>query len=237
LSKEEQEKIRVVWKRSEHLIEDSPADILVIFDCCEAGSVGGIKSRAPRPNFEYIAACSEDGLTCKPGEESFTSALIWSLKELCPSAPFTSSVLVEKTKKYPHLPKDQDPQLRKREESSGFVWIAPIGIDPSPNALANSVHRNPDHEFLDLRLDYYQKLKVEDVEYLARKLSVLVNHDERFAKQITLTNISSDHDTISRFVDVWRTNGKRKSISSPSEPRPDDNESTYHTTKGVKINS
>jgi hypothetical protein len=100
---EEEKKIRIAWSKCENIITATHADVLVIFDCCEAGSVGGYKSRARRPNFEYITACGEGDYTGIPGEKSFTSALIWSLNELCDQAPFTSDQLVKKTREYPHL--------------------------------------------------------------------------------------------------------------------------------------
>jgi hypothetical protein len=231
MSEEEKLEMRVAWTSSEHNITDSKADVLVIFDCCEAASVGGSLSRGPNPNFEYIVACGEKKLTRKPGPKSFTSALIWSLEELSESGPFTSSDLVSKTKKYPKLPKGQTPQLRKKAGSNGYIWLAPIGRSFEPAAVANSILREADHEFIDLRFDYYQKVNVEDAEYLAQRLSTLVNSDERFAKYITLLNVSSDNERVSKCVDHWRDHWrKRKSVSSAIElerrDSPDEKEGT-----------
>jgi hypothetical protein len=215
---EEEKKIRIAWTKCEHIITATHADVLVIFDCCEAGSVGGYKTRARRPNFEYITACDKDEYTYRPGKKSFSSALIWALEQLCDQAPFTSDDLVKKTWEYPHLPPDQRPELRHKEEPSEFVWIAPIGTNAKPKVLAESVHRDPDHEFIDLRLSYYKAVGVEDAKHLAEIFSKMVRKDKKFAKQVTMTNISSDQDTISKVVECWRTNVKRKSTSSPLDP-------------------
>jgi hypothetical protein len=230
---EEEKKIRIAWSKCENIITATHADVLVIFDCCEAGSVGGYKSRARRPNFEYITACGEGDYTGIPGEKSFTSALIWSLNELCDQAPFTSDQLVKKTREYPHLPRDQKPELRHKEEPSEFVWIAPIGTNAKSRVHEESVHRDPDHGFIDLRLLYYKPLGVEDAKHLAKIFSKMVKTDERFAKQITMMNVSSHEDTIRTVVECWRTNVKRKSISSALSPISkssiDESEGKYQT--------
>jgi hypothetical protein len=118
--------------------------------------VGGYKSRGRRPNFEYIIACGKNGF--------FTSALVWSLNKLHDDAPFTSEALVKKTWEYPHLPKDQKPELRHKEILRELLWIAPIGTNLNLDDAANSAHRDLDHEFLDLRLSYYRAVSVDDAE-------------------------------------------------------------------------
>jgi hypothetical protein len=232
---EEEKAIRIAWANCENIITTSHADVLVIFDCCDAGSVGGYKSRGRRSNFEYIVACGKDGYTRRPGKKSFTSALIWSLGQLCDKAPFTSDELVKKTWEYPHLPSDQRPELRHKEAPNEFTWIAPIGTNPKLDDLAKSVRRDPDHEYIDLRLFYYKPVGVEDAKYLAKKFSKMVKTDENFAKQITMMGISSDQDMISKVVDRWRTNVKRKSISSTLSPMSkssiDELEGKYHNRR------
>jgi hypothetical protein len=143
---------------------------------------------------------------------------MWSLTQLRTEAPFTSITLVDTIKKYKHLPKTQHPELLRRDEfADNLVWIAPLINGPQPEAIAKSEHRNPRHEYIDLRFNFYRRVEPHDAENLAKHLSRLVNHEELFAaKHISLLDISS---TFSKAITVWRKPGmssKRKSISTTS---------------------
>ena len=69
-----------VWNKTEHILHDTQADVLQIFDCCYAGSLGTRGSSQQK--FEYLAATEADDTTMRPGETSFTNALIFALNEL-----------------------------------------------------------------------------------------------------------------------------------------------------------
>jgi hypothetical protein len=143
---------------------------------------------------------------------------MWSLEKLRTEAPFTSITLVDTIKKYKYLPKTQHPELLRRDEfADNLVWIAPLVNGPEPEAIAKSEHRNPHHEYIDLRFNFYRRVELHDAENLAKHLSRLVNNEEFFAaKHISLLDISS---TFSKAITVWRkssTSTKRKSISTPS---------------------
>jgi hypothetical protein len=208
----------IAWSGAESNITDSAADVLVIFDCCEAAGIGGKKVRSSRASFEFIAACGETERTKRPGKTSFTSALMWSLEKLRNEAPFTSITLVDTIKTYKHLLKTQHPELLRRDKfADNLVWIAPLISGPQPEAIAKSEHRNPRHEYIDLRFNFYRRVEPHDAENLAKHLSRLVNNEEAFAaKHISLLDISS---TFSKAITVWRkssTSSKRKSISTTS---------------------
>ncbi|KAF2470784.1 uncharacterized protein BDR25DRAFT_303768 [Lindgomyces ingoldianus] len=210
----EEQRNCIAWSGAESNLTSSQADVLVIFDCCEAGGIGGHKVRSySKPNFEFIAACGMREKAARPGEKSFTSALMWALRELICEYPFTSITLVDKIKKYPHRDPRQNPELLRRDEvADGIVWIAPIKAgEPQPESIARSEHRDPRHEYIDLRLNFYRPVKAEDVKEMARTLSRLVNNEPTFeAKHIALLDVSS---TFSKAVSIFRNStatGKRK---------------------------
>jgi len=214
---------RIAWSGAESCIKGLYADVLVIFDCCAAGGFGGHQARSPNPNFEFIAACGVKERTRHPSKHSFTSALMWSLKELRDQSPFTSIAMVDKIKTYEHLPAEQTPMLLRRDQyADGVVWLAPLkrGEGPEPEDIAKSEHRDPRHEYIDLRFNFYRRVELEDASNLARQLSQLVNNEKTFAaKHITLLDISSTLGTVSKAIGVWKRSslgGKRKLTSSPT---------------------
>ena len=73
------------WYRAEQiLLNSTESDVLAILDCCYAGNAVKDYTKqyeAPRL-YELIAASSKDFTTPAPGEKSFTSHLIASLREL-----------------------------------------------------------------------------------------------------------------------------------------------------------
>lgn len=206
----------IAWSGAEDNITPTEADVLVIFDCCEAGGLGGLKVRHSRPSFEFIAACGKKERTPRPGERSFTSGLMWALKELREDYPFSAITLVEKIKKYPLLLETQSPELLRRNEfADGLVWISPLNVvGPKPEAAVQSVKRDPRHEYIDLRFNFYRRVKTEDAKNLAKHLSPLVSSEESFgAKHITLLDISS---TFSKAVAGFQSSSmasKRKSLT------------------------
>lgn len=218
----------VAWSSAETNIKPSKADVLVIFDCCNAGAFGGYNVRNfDHIPFQCIAACGPKERTRKPGSESFTSALIWALKELRHSShkPFTTNALLEKIKTYPELPRGQKPCLRKRDENNdGIIWIAPQTLDKNEEPITGSEHRNPTHEYIDLRFHFYRRVKVEDGKIVAQCLSKLIHDGSGFdAKHIMVLDKSSVH---SKAVQGFITSGlerKRKRstapISSPTLPQ------------------
>ena len=197
------------------------ADVLVIFDCCHAGGFGGHKVRSGRSNFEFIAACGVDEKAALPGETSFTNALMWALKELKTGLqyPFMSKSLVDKIKTCPSLAKDQKPELRRRDyHADGTVWIAPLDTPKLElQSESKAERREVDHEYIDLRLSFYRRVKPEDAGSIAKHLSRLVQDEKDFAaKHIDLINVS---DPVSKYAKIWKdttAEGRKRKNSSVS---------------------
>jgi hypothetical protein len=75
----------LIWEQAEQLILASrKADMFLILDCCHAGKVLQTRHRPPLSKriFEFMGAAGPGETTPLPGPESFTSALIFALKEL-----------------------------------------------------------------------------------------------------------------------------------------------------------
>ncbi|KAF2268850.1 hypothetical protein CC78DRAFT_575834 [Lojkania enalia] len=217
------EKNYIAWDGAEQNITRTKADVLVIFDCCQAGGFGGHKVRAAKPSFEFIAACGKDKPAAPPGEKSFTSALIWAMKELRDYSPFTSLTLVDKIIQYRHLAKWQIPELQRRDQyANGTVWIAPFNDRQQETySEPQSERRLAHHEYIDLRLNFYRQVTPKDAGEVAKHLSRLVNDEPTFsAKHIDLINVGTSH--ISKYVDYWRAavgerNRKRRGSSFGSD--------------------
>ncbi|ORY09325.1 hypothetical protein BCR34DRAFT_589428 [Clohesyomyces aquaticus] len=207
-------KNRLVWSKAEHSITNSRADVLVIFDCCQAGSFGGWKVRANLPHFEYIAACGPDEPAALPGPNSFTSAFMWALKDFKDKedCPFRSVELVDKIKT---KLKGQTPELQVRDRHAigEHVWITPLNVHtPTKQRAAQGEHRHAHHQYIDLRFNFYRKVEPRDAGNVAKHLSRLVNDDDGFAKHITLMGVSSPAaDCIKRWTQIAR---RKRSISS-----------------------
>ncbi|KAK8076643.1 hypothetical protein PG994_003915 [Apiospora phragmitis] len=117
----------VVWNSAESNIRNTSADVLVIFDCCHAGEL----ARMVRGNraFEYLAATSANSTTRKPGPQSFTSALIWSLGHLLEKhIPFSTTELVRIIDNdAPDFPEEQSPRLAEGPNPTHRkIMIAPL---------------------------------------------------------------------------------------------------------------
>ena len=82
--------------------------------------------------FEYLAAAKDQGTTPVPGEQSFTSALIFALEDLVQQKKegrFTTLELLREIKHAPNFPKDQHPGLSEREDPhrpAGRIMLHPL---------------------------------------------------------------------------------------------------------------
>lgn len=123
---------------AEFVIQDTCSDVLVIFDCCNAGEMDrGVRvAEFADRAFEFIAAATSHGSTTrKPGTHSFTKALIWAFKQMIHSKPgqqFSTTELVKKISDAPNFPKQQSPELIERVQIPCLrkIALAPLDIQP-----------------------------------------------------------------------------------------------------------
>lgn len=150
MSEEDKKRLSIHWNMSENNIQHTDADVLLILDCCDSGTLTHRGSRGRK--FELLAACGHGKTTRFPGKDSFTSALIWALEELAkenPSSPFSTCKLQLKiTRDAPHFSEieDQKPFLyplepqSNRLPSNDHIWIEILGqnTDSQEEALGIS---------------------------------------------------------------------------------------------------
>jgi hypothetical protein len=121
----------VSWDRAEKpLLDCAEADVLTLFDCCHAGQ-GASRIVNGHRIYETLSATDERGVTPTPGPESFTSALIDSLKELGdgPRTAFSTADLQESMSR--KLPSDRGPILNNRSSkpSSRHLMLEPLRFE------------------------------------------------------------------------------------------------------------
>jgi hypothetical protein len=221
-TQEEMKRNNIAWSGAERSIKANNADVFVIFDCCYAGGFGGYEFRAAgHTAFQCLAACGSDELTRRPGEDSFTSALIWALEELQSRHPFTSKALLDKIREYDKLPKSQNPKLLRRDEHNDeIVWIAPQSLDNDEPLSTKSEHRDLKHEYLDLRFKFFRNIVKSDAEVFARHMSKLVHDVHDFqARHIIVLDKTSTHSRAVRNLTSSVHQKRKHSVSSNASPR------------------
>ena len=223
----------VTWNRAENNLLETVADVLQIFDCCYAGSLGG---RGDSRAFEYLAACAADQTTPRPGEHSFTRALIWALERLSvemKSARFTTSHLLRKIIEAPDFPKDQRPEFRKRPGANPRerIMLQPVrpGQEESPpTAHANGTDGPTNHttspeldaahhtggrhqDILTLKFIFETRPDVEDVRKLGSDLNKIVyKHDFHLNGIVFGGLVPRDNDMVFKAVSHFKRNARRK---------------------------
>lgn len=182
----------IAWDTTERILFDAEhADILVIFDCCEAGSL--CKTRSPM-RFEYLAACTAGARTKAAGPKSFTRALIWALKELKNHERgwYSTSELRDKIYRAPNFPKDQNPMIGQRSVSSAdYIVLAPSSrvLDDGARQRREGaeVRKRPviRREYLDLRFEFHESVTDKVFQETGRALRSLIKESHIKAARIT----------------------------------------------------
>lgn len=212
-----------MWTRVEHCLENQPADILLIFDCCYAGYLRRCH-RAPH-SFEFLGACEEKEKTFGPGDKSFTKALIWALKGLAGNEKgFDSRALKDKTLTHPEFSKTKlTPALFPRGvgSSTAHIWIepAPRDICHEPGNVeveqprGNTIDATTRPEWVDLAFIYNRPPGHEDVQNLALALTEFAaGHSSYGLERIVLYGKSPNPRLKWRWVTQFLDRIGRRSI-------------------------
>ena len=164
----------------------------------------------PTRSFEYIAACGSTDETNFPGPESFTSAMIWALKELVKNQKRFSTLDLQ-TKimtEAPFFPRKQSVLLMERDASCDQrLVLAPL---PSPtNGMSTtSAHilDEPPQNHLDLRLWYLNRPDGVEVENLANRLKRLMREQNIDACYVSWLGLKSHHQSTHLDGDAGTSN-------------------------------
>ncbi|TGO24997.1 hypothetical protein BPAE_0090g00410 [Botrytis paeoniae] len=208
---EEFELHEIVWSSAEHNIKNTQSDVLVIFDCCNAGemdrSVRG--SDFTRRAFEYMAATSQNSTTRKPGPKSFTTALIWALKELVRSKPgkrFSTQELIQKIYRAPNFPDTQAPRIIERGPIGCLrkIVLVPLDQQSKPGVQGENSTGQIDEikETLNLRFVFNGRITNKIVRKIAKGLTNLISGGDFVASTVLWDGINTSSSTKKRFRDV-----------------------------------
>jgi hypothetical protein len=230
----------VIWTSAEYNIKETTADVLVIFDCCHAGELErSVRSPFSRRAFEYLAATSAKSTTRKPGKESFTTALIWSLEQLAANheSGFSTQELLRTISHIaPDFPKDQIPRLSERFPTClRKIVLAPLNSEANKKAMENSDAENEEdmltsRQDLSIRFVFNQQITDVMVKELASGLGRLTNESEVKAKAILWEGINStppltftqNNPMVHMVAQTWlgRVKSRRKTIPMVMIPQP-----------------
>lgn len=171
----------IEWTEVEHTLGKAKSDVLIIFDCCHAGLLCSPMYRGPRRSFYYVAACKWNQVAHSSGEKSFTTAMIWALKELVDSPGFTVTRLVSTLMKHGPFPRDQQEATvfpSRYGPGTQDIWITPTvqTISPAQARQSRSKHDEvmPTANILDLRLHFQKHAPPKHIEETARVLKGLL---------------------------------------------------------------
>jgi hypothetical protein len=212
-----------VWRNAEAIIDDTDADVLVIFDCCDAGILGRGRSQKHWPcrRSEFLGATSANSTTPIPGVNSFTSGLISALEDLSGEARgFTTSELRQKIIESPDFPENQIPGLYERRgfASLNYIVIAPVPVtDPTVDMdFASTSEDEPETvvDYLDLRILMDEPLDEDKVENISKLFKNLIKDRHLPARRVCLLD-TRQNQILRAAAKKWMDQTLRRTQLSP----------------------
>ncbi|KAL5375336.1 hypothetical protein DPSP01_011246 [Paraphaeosphaeria sporulosa] len=175
-----QKEAKCNWNKIQELLqeEDVESDVLTILDTCYASNLtkGG---KEETRTFELLSACAIDSTTAAPGDNSFTRALIDTLKRLhgqYGEKGFTTfhlnqGIALDKRRH------DTPPQLWSLKQHLGrHIHLAPLKPQQTRELKARRLHHVP-RGYLTLRFALRdESLTQEQIEFLTLQLSKAFNN-------------------------------------------------------------
>ncbi|KAF6226904.1 hypothetical protein HO133_008345 [Letharia lupina] len=160
---------------------DGPTTLLIVYYAGHGKPGSYYGSLVLHGLFEYLAATKEMATTQVPGEDSFTSALIYALEALVEEKGMSTTVeLLRKIKSHaPNFPSDQIPVLsdRRDDAQAGRIMLHPLHRnqeDGSRTAISSEETSNLDalkRHTVTLHSDFAKKPPSTDIEILGRHLN------------------------------------------------------------------
>ena len=182
--------------------------------------------------FEYLAATKLD-LTRAPGDDSFTSALIYALEKLVGEGRFTTVDLLKKIMEAPNLPDGQEPVLSNRNRnnnaSAGRIMLHPLQeAGPSTQAhpkeetledLARRQILTLHFEFDEKPTGYHIELLADDINEMFERNSVKVNGVRWGSMRSKAEKAAAPF--LSSLIRIRRNSGSRRSPAPIDTSRTD----------------
>lgn len=126
-------------------------------------------------SFEFLGACSSGQVTCKPGPESFTNALMWALRALeAKHKRFTVSELACKIREAPGFPSDQVPAFFIRAPCAiERIMLSPLDDIRDDPAAASEEFMS--QELLQLNFGLAERASIKMIEKLAKTIDLALS--------------------------------------------------------------
>lgn len=204
---------QIVWTEVERTIEETQADLFLIFDCCYAGQLAKPMRSAPTKIFDFLGSTQKNSTALSPGPESFTTALTWALTELARDhgvAGFTTSTLQHKISEAPNFPGDsQLPCLAER----GIPSLRRLKIAPLPRVAPSKVasareeqvqEQTTEQYFLNLQFMFSECPNTTIIDELTKQLRALVKDVDLPLQQVLWRGLFSEDTLRKDFSDVAR---------------------------------
>ena len=176
--------------------------------------------------FEFLAACGPTASTKPPGEDSFTSALIYALDKLVEERPggrFSTIELLQVIQdEAPHFPKDQTAMISDRlmHIPGGRIVLHPLQEEgPINQATPEEVDPSKLHT-VTLHLDFSDKPTKVDIKNLGFEFNKVFERRRFGLNRIRWGGMQSRQATIVRtarrfLAMIWPPNKKReRSVSN-----------------------
>lgn len=181
------------WNDSEHLLRKTDADVLVILDCCESGTLRFSERSRSQRLFEMLTACDAGESTRFPGPHSFTSALISALEGLEKEKRFNTCKLRQKIMEVPNFPENQHPMLYPRPfPASGpineeHITLEICGGQQNEEQDTLGISREEmkvGGDYVDLRFHFKGTVSKEEITILASAMKQLLQRGELSLRRV-----------------------------------------------------
>ncbi|MCJ1423613.1 Phosphatidylinositol-4-phosphate 5-kinase [Sticta canariensis] len=220
----------VVWAHLEDNFQHTKADVLEIFDCCYAGDLEDLEDTRQgwgSKSFEFLGACCSGNQTRSPGEESFTTALIWALNALLENhIRFTVAQLSRKIREAPNFPKDQYPvQLDRSYNAIERIVLAPLAeTDGKTEATPNDSNDTNDNQgHLTLKFVFDKVPSTQTIKTFAKSLDLAIRKNEIPIKRIGWGGFQPPRNAYYAAAKMFMEGYNRKK----SKTKPDENDRCY----------
>ena len=176
--------VRCNWNKVEEILQndDVESDVLTILDTCYSSNVVQKSGREEIKTFEFLSACAINQPTAAPGTNSFTRALIDTLKELHERFGDKGFTTVHLNQGILLDPRRQDSPSQlwfrmQREHYGRHISLAPLKSKQIHDEKAQRFLRLRPRGFLTLRFALRdEQLTQAQIEFLSRQLSKALNN-------------------------------------------------------------
>ena len=163
------------WNKVEEKLRDEEVegDVLTILDTCYASNLVKKSGKQETKKFELVAASAMNQTTASPGINSFTRALIDSLKELLDEkrVPISTFRLVQSINLNTHRSDEQAHVWARNQHTDQHIFLAPLK-QVKPDIKQLSTFRSAPGSYLTLRFGLRDAaLNKEQIEFMTKTLS------------------------------------------------------------------